>query len=353
MIKMNKIFSKRSQLFFIHELGILLSTNISMLESLEIIYKMEKDKKRKHALQNIVSNIKKGISLSNSLINKQLGFNNQILSIIQDGELSGTLSISLNRAYLDMERKEEIKKKIISALIYPGFIFIATIAMSLFLVMFIFPKIFPLLNSLNVELPLLTRLVSGLYKYIIHYGLYTLLSFVLILPSIYFIYKKYQNIQILFLNIIFNLPILGDKVKKFKISNHFYSVSLLLEHGQSLSSILQKDFISENNIVYKQCIKLCSDGVIKGLPLSICMNNFPNIYPSQAIDMVSIGERTGNLYIMLNHIAKIFELEIEDFIKRLSVTIEPLLMIFMGLIVGSIALSIILPIYEVTNHLQK
>jgi type II secretory pathway component PulF len=83
------------------------------------------------------------------------------------------------------------------------------------------------------------------------------------------------------------------------------------------------------------------------------MNNFPNIYPSQAIDMVSIGERTGNLYIMLNHIAKIFELEIEDFIKRLSVTIEPLLMIFMGLIVGSIALSIILPIYEVTNHLQK
>lgn len=350
---MNKIFTKKFQMSFIHELGILLSTNISMLESLEIIHKMENNKKRKNALLDIVLDIKKGISLSNCLNKIEFGFDNQLLSIIQNGEMSGTLAVSLNRAYIDIHRREEIKKKIIGALIYPVFILIATIGMTIFLVMFIFPKIFPLLNSLNVKLPFLTRLVSGVYKFTLSYGIHSLIFIALITYTIYFLQKRYLYIRTMFSNIFFNIPIIGNKIKKFKISNHFYSVSLLLEHGQSLSSILDRDYAFEKNLIYKKCIEHCLYGVTRGVPLSICMNDISNIYPSQCIDLVSIGERTGNLHTMLTHIAKIFETEIEDFIKTISITIEPLLMIFMGLIVGGIALSIILPIYEITNHLQK
>ncbi len=341
------------QKYFIQRLGILLSTNIPLSYAIDVILNMEKNKSIKNKLHILKENILKGVSLGNSLQLKEINFNKEIINIVKNGESSGTLFISLKKAYQDIERRSEIKKKIISALIYPVFILFATLCMTLFLIMFIFPKIFPLLNSLNIKLPFITKLISEIYKYILNYGLITFISLIIIIFLFIFMYKKYQVIREKIEIIILNIPVLGINKIKYNISNHFYSISIMLEHEMSLSSILDQDSKSHKSILYRKAILYCKLGVERGVSFSDCMRSCEYKFPTFVSDIILIGEKTGNLSNMIQNVAKIYENEVEDFIKRLSVTIEPILMIIMGLVVGSVALSIVLPIYEITNHLQK
>lgn len=341
------------QKHFIQRLGILLSTNIPLINAIDVIFNMEKNKVIKNKLYIIKENILKGVSLGNSLQLKEINFNKEIVNIVKNGESSGTLSISLKKAYQDIERRGEIKKKVFGALIYPVFILFATLCMTLFLIMFIFPKIFPLLNSLNIKLPFITRLISEIYKYILNYGLITSTVLILIVFLYIFLYRKYQIIKEKVEMIILKIPILGISKIKYTISNHFYSIAIMLEHERSLSSILDQDSRSHKSILYRKAISHCKSGVERGVSFSECMKTSEYKFPTFVSDIVLIGEKTGNLSNMILNVAKIYENEVEDFIKRLSVTIEPILMIIMGLVVGSVALSIVLPIYEITNHIQK
>lgn len=341
------------QKHFIQRLGILLSTNIPLAYAVDVLLNMEKNKVIKNKLHIIKENIQKGVSLGNSLQLKEINFNKEIINIIKNGESSGTLSVSLKKAYQDIERRDEIKKKIIGALIYPIFILFATLCMTLFLIMFIFPKIFPLLNSLNIKLPFITRLISGIYKYILNYGFITSIVLIMVVFISVFLYKKYHVIREKTERIILKMPILGISKIKYTISNHFYSIAIMLEHEISLSSILDQDSKSHKSILYRKAILHCKSGVERGVSFSECMKTCEYKIPTFVSDIVLIGEKTGNLSNMIHNVAKIYENEVEDFIKRLSVTIEPILMIIMGLVVGSVALSIVLPIYEITNHIQK
>ena len=128
---------------------------------------------------------------------------------------------------------------------------------------------------------------------------------------------------------------------------------MLLNNGQSLDYVLEHIYTNTSHEYFKGAWKESHREFMKGVLLSDCLRLYPKIFPTFVPDMISIGERTGTLSQIFNHIGKIYEEEIDIFIKQVSSIIEPVLMLFMGLVVGSIALSIILPIYEITNHLSR
>lgn len=344
--------NKKQQLLFAHRCATLIESGISLGEALRIVVQMEKNKKIKKILTEICENVEKGISLSKSMAGTKVHFDETLVTMIKNGENSGILALSLRQAYQVMEKRGELKKKMFGALMYPSFIAVATVAMTLFLVMYIFPKIIPLFSSMNMKLPLLTRAVKALYEFSVSYGLWVCSGIVIFLIIFQFLYKKNKKFKGSFQKLLLYLPALGELIRKYSMTNSLRSMGVLLENGQSLSLILNQTRASSSES-YKEGWKYCHDELVKGVAISQSMKNFPKLFPVLVPSMLFIGEKTGSLASMLHHVSRMYEQELDNFTKHLGTVIEPVLMVGMGLIVGSVALSIILPIYEITNHLTK
>ena len=350
---MNKKFNLSDQVHFAQRLSLLLQSGISMTESLLMMKNMESSESRKKAYSNLIQNIEHGISLSRSIKNAGIAFNDILLALIRNGESSGHLSEALQQAYSYLEKRNEMKKKLIGSLLYPVFIVLATIAMTLFLVLYIFPKIIPLLSSLDIELPLITRIVQGIYYFSINYGFWFLLMTVFILFLFHFCIRKSRLLKYKWHKFIISIPFLHSYIKTYLMSSFCGMGEMFLSSGKGLPDLLLFSKDSMKNIVYQKALANIYAESIQGVSFSTSLQRQGILFPPLLADLCALGERTGNLATMLGHCSRIFEQDIDNFLKRLSSLIEPALMVLMGLVVGSVALSIILPVYEITNHITK
>lgn len=346
-------FSLPHQLFFAQRLSLLIDSNISLVESLSIIRNIDNSLYRRRILDVFIIDINNGLTLSRSMKNSGVYFNPILITLISNGESSGYLGDALLQAYKNLDKRNELKKRIISTLVYPMFIVLATFSMTLFLILYIFPKILPLLGSLNIQLPLVTRIVKGLYEFSIIYGLWMVLFGVIFLISFLFAIKKSLYFKRIIHSAILSLPILGIYLKTYYLSLICNTGEMLLSSGKSIPEMLIFSKDSVNNILYKDAFDKIYSQSIQGISFSNSMKNHLSLFSIFMVNMCAIGEKTGNVGVMLGHCGRIFEQDLDNFLKRFSSLIEPILMISMGLIIGSIALSIILPVYEITNHLSK
>ncbi len=346
-------FSISDQIFFAQKLSLLLNSNISLAESLNIIKSIDNSNNHKNFYEKLINDGEHGISLSKSIVDSKVKFDSLLIVLIKNGEYSGSLVDSLNQVANNLDKRNELNKKLISTLIYPLFILFATIGMALFLILYIFPKILPLLSSLNIKLPLITIIIKFIYEFSISYGLYTCLILVLSFICIVFLIKKNKYIKNRFHYILLKIPMLGLYIKINTLATISGTGEIILSSGRSLSEFHAFSRDSVNNLIFKNTFESIYYQSIQGISFTNSMKLYPDIFVKMMVDMCAIGEKTGNLALMLGHCSKIFEQDIDLFLKRFSSLIEPVLMIFMGLIVGSIALSIILPVYEITNHLSK
>ncbi len=344
-----KAFGLTDQIFFAQRLSLLLNSNISIVEALTMMKNIDESLPRKYIYEILIGDIEKGISLSKSIKNTKLKINDLLFVLIQNGEEGGNLSEALLKAFHYLEKKNDLKKKIVSSLVYPCFIVIATICMTLFLILYIFPKIIPLLSSLNIKLPLMTRIVQSLYNFIISYGMHSVIlcSFIFLIYKILIIKNKHIRYK------IDTLVLSITAIKKYYTTSFCIMGEMILSSGKSLPDLAKFLSNSSQNTVYRDLFNKIYIESTHGISLSESLKKYNRYFPSLLLDMCTIGEKTGSLGVMLGHCGRIFEQDMENILKRFSSLIEPVLMIFMGLIVGSIALSIILPVYEITNHLSK
>ena len=343
---------KKSQLHFLSRCAILMESGISLSEAITIIRTMERSAKAKEKLYRIHTDINKGIQFSKSLVTADIGLDSAYISMISYGEESGTLSLTLRQIAVSLEKKDELKKRLIGAMIYPSFIAIATVIMTIFLLLYIFPKILPLFSSMNIQLPLLTRIVQKIYEITVHFGLWIMFSLTCVTLLLYYPYHKNVRIRYHSQVLMLSFPGIGDMLKKYFVNIYCETMHTLLESGLSLSKAVEHMCNRPTFLPYGHALALCYKDIEKGITLSSCLRNFPTLFASDIPDMISIGERTGNLSKMSLHISRIYEHELEDVLKKITTLIEPALMILMGIVVGSIALSIVLPIYEITNHIS-
>ncbi|HEY9583757.1 MAG TPA: type II secretion system F family protein [Candidatus Paceibacterota bacterium] len=346
-------FKLADQIFFCQRLSILLESGISLVEALVIMSDIDVSKHRKKIYGIVIKDLEKGISLAKSIRNTGVKFNHLLITLIQNGEVTGGLGVALAQAHSYMEKKNEMKKKIISSLIYPAFIVFTTIAMTFFLILFIFPKIIPLLKSLNIELPLITRIVQAFYYFSISYGIWVIIGMLILITISYFLNMKIFSFKYKIHLFLIHMPFFSKYIQIYIMASICSMAETLLNSGRSLPDTLAFSRESVRNVVYKRVFSLIHDESVRGVSLADSLRKYSHIFPSILINMCDLGERTGHLAHMLGHSAKIFEQDIDNAQKRLSSLIEPMLMVLMGLIVGSIALSIILPVYEITNHLTK
>ncbi len=344
-------FSLKEQTFFAKRLSFLIKSGVPMLESMHVLRRQTKSKSEIDVFDKVISDVTNGQSLATSLGKFKGVFGNFAINIIRAGESSGTLMQNLNYLADELKKKELLRKKIMSALLYPAIITVATFGITGMLVVYIFPKIMPVFQSLKAELPISTRTVIWFSEMLRNYGFYIFLGIGFLSVALYFIIKKIPKARFIFHGFLLHFPFLGPIAKNYNLTNTTRTLGLLLKSGLSLTESLLITADTTENLQYRKAFEDISVGVIRGKTISDTINQVPNIFPDMVEHMISIGERSGNLSTSLIYLSEYYENEFDDLTKNLSSSIEPVLMIVMGFLVGFVAISIITPIYSITQHL--
>lgn len=349
----SRSLSISQQIFFIKRLSFLIKANVPLLESITMIYEQTKIRRHKEQLKKVMDKVANGQSLSNSLQAVQGTFSDFSINIISVGEVTGVLSENLIYLADELQKKQILRRKIISACVYPVIVVCATFGIVLFLIIYLFPKIIPVFSSLQMKLPLSTRIVIALSNGIRHFGFYILGATFLLGVVFLWSIKRSEKIKDIRDATTLHLPLFGKLIKSYNLTNSMRTLSLLLKSGVPISDALPITASISSNRSYKREFQKASLSVRRGENVSNSFQSNTALFPDMVVQIVAVGERTGSLPASLLYLSELYETEVDDFTRNLSALIEPLLMVMMGLVVGFIAISIITPIYGITQNLHS
>lgn len=345
-------FSTKEQTLFAKRLAFLTKAGVPILESLHVLRIQNKAKSKQKIFDVMIDNVANGQYLSASLARTRSLFGDFGINIIRVGEMSGILSQNLDYLADELKKKQALRQKIISALMYPVFITVATLGVTGILTIYIFPKIMPIFQSVGVDLPFTTRALMALSAFLQNYGILFLFLVVGLVVSGGVIVKKVPHAHNLFDRFLLAMPLAGTISRTYTIANTCRTLGLLLKSGLPTVEALSISADTTVNTVYRAQFKKIADHCLSGGRIASELSLRPDLFPDMCSHMIAIGERTGNLPETLIYLSEMYEAELDDLTKNLSTSIEPLLMILMGFIVGFVAVSVITPIYEITQKLS-
>ncbi len=229
---------------------------------------------------------------------------------------------------------------------------VATIGIIIFLMVYLFPKITPVFTSLHATLPLSTRIVMAASSLLIHHGFSLFCILALVTVAIIVLVKRSVHGQVFLERAYLRVPLVGTMVRSYHLANGSRTLGLLLSSGVPFSEALSVTADTTPNLLYRSAYEEMRTVVIRGDKISTYLARRANLFPDMMTHMIAVGERSGTLAQTLVYLSEMFDAEVDDFTRNLSTLIEPVLMIVMGVVVGFIAISIITPIYGITQNLH-
>jgi type IV pilus assembly protein PilC len=267
------------------------------------------------------------------------------------GEMGGSLTKTLSHLADILEKQASLNQKILGALAYPTIIILGTLGMASFLTLYIFPKILPILEGFHTKLPLPTRILLYLDK-VLTYDWLWLGLFSLMLSMIAAFTLRNSIVRRHIENLLIRIPLFGTLYRYYALSILLRVFELLLSGGVRILPALILVRTSMPGSSYPSALLDIENHVAEGQQLSFALKRHPRLFPAVIAQMISAGEATGTLQQSLNSLAYLYENNFDNLTKNLTVLIEPVLMVFMGFIVGFVALAIITPIYGLTQSLS-
>lgn len=355
MNKFNILFSalsSRDRIYFAKRLSLLLRAGIAILPALDMLAKSSPGKRTQHMHSDIYGRIANGAPLHSALLLHKTAFGLFFINVVKLGETAGTLPESLEHIALELERKHTLQKKIAGALIYPAIILTATIAITTLLLVGIFPKILPVFLSLKTELPLSTKIVIVASNFLKESGLLTLGLMMCVCIGTFFALRIPMLRRIVDTGII-RTPLVGRLSVHYNIAVIARTLGVLLKSGVHIVPALEIAKENIQNTAYKKLVNEIIDATTGGRSMSGVLGKNPTQAPQLLTQLVAVGETTGALSDVLLHSASVYESEIDDLSKNLLQFLEPILMVVMGSLVGFIAISIITPIYGISQNLHR
>ncbi|MCK5783707.1 MAG: type II secretion system F family protein, partial [Desulfobacterales bacterium] len=306
---------------------------------------------RSHSLKKILSQIKdsieEGSSFAGALSRYPETFSSIYINMVRAGESSGSLEIVLDRLADITEKQQELNNKIRSTLAYPLFMTIFGMLVTFFLLAVIVPKLTSIFSEMHQTLPLITRILISISDILKSFwGLILILTAALVIA--FSALKKTEKGRYLYDRTLLRLPVVGILLKKLAVARFTRTLGSLLENGVPMLPALEIVKNIAGNVIISDIIENSSKEVEKGLGVGISLAAY-NIFPDLAIQMIQVGEQSGELETMLYKAADIYENEVESSIISMTSLLEPTIILIMGVIVGFIILSIALPIMEMNK----
>ena len=339
------------KMLFTRNLQIMIAAGIALPKALTILSNQMKSKKMKNALLEVGNEIIKGKSFADSLAKHPNIFSKFFTSIIKVGEESGTLEEGLKVLTRQMEREHDLRSKVIGAMVYPAVIICAMIGIGILLLVTVIPKLTETFKDLNVQLPPTTRFVIFLSNFLATKW-YLLIIMVIGLVFLIRQVSKTKGGKKLFDLISLKLPIISPIIKKTNAAHTVRTLSSLIVSGVPIIEALDIVSGTLGNVYFKNAIVDATEKVKKGIKLSEALKPYEKLYSSLVVQMIQVGEETGETSGILLKLADFFEEEITEVTRNLSSVIEPLLMLLIGGVVGFFAISMFQPIYSMLGSIQ-
>lgn len=333
-------------LLFTRYISTMLSSGMPIVQALDILSRDSENPALQEMITTLKNNIAGGKTLAESFKLYPQHFSDLYCNLISAGEKSGTLEKILKRLGNYLERTEMLKRKIKKAMIYPAAILTVALGVSLILLIFVVPQFQKMFSSFGAQLPWFTRMVVNLSDFL--RGYWWLLT--LIIVGGVFGLRRYisqsEEAQLMLDKAALRVYIIGDVTQKGTIARFARTLATTLEAGMPIvESMKSMALIMGNRIYSKAVLDICND-VVNGKQLSVAIES-TGLFPNMAVQMIAVGEASGALSDMLNKVADYYEEEVNVIVDNLSSLLEPIIMVVLGVIVGTFVVAMYLPIFKI------
>lgn len=339
--------SSKDKVTFTRSLATLIEAGLPLSQSLHTIVDQTQNPKMRQVVQDIIVSVEGGHSLGDSFAKHPQVFDRVFLALIRAGEISGTLDKALRRIADQQEKDAETMRKVRGAMYYPGIVLVVIIAVVVFMMVTIVPQVAKLYDGLGKELPILTAMLVAASNFIVKF--WWLVVILLGLGGYFFRqYLQTESGVRLADRVKLNAPILKGMFRKLYMARFTRTGETLLSTGVPMLDMLNIAAESVNNTFVGESIHNAEEQVKGGVALSKALKDQDYI-TTLIPQMIKIGEQSGQIDQMLGKVAKVYEDELDEQIKALSTTIEPLLMVVMAVFAGGIVMAILFPIYSLVT----
>lgn len=340
----------KEKLFFVQHLGVMLRVGISLSKALFTLSVQTQNKYFKEILTSIYKKVDGGENFSKCLESYPKVFNELFVNMIKAGEESGKLEEALKQLYVQIKKEHALLSKVKGALTYPAVILLAMVGIGIFMMIVVIPKMTANFSEMGVELPLPTKILISFSNTLANNGIAVgIIAIVIIFILVkYFKTKKGKKV---FDFLLLHFPIFGPITKKINLARFSRNISSLLK--TDIMIVESFDIVASilGNSYYKEAMLEVGANIKKGITVTESIKKYPKFFPPMVVQMVAIGEETGDLDDILVELADFYETEIDQVMTDLPSIIEPLLILVLGVGVAGIAISILMPMYSLTSSI--
>jgi type IV pilus assembly protein PilC len=340
-------------MIFTRQLATLIDSGLPLLRSLNVLAKQERDKLLKNTINKVADSVQSGSTFSDALALHPRIFNDLYVNMVKAGEVGGVLELVLNRLSEFQEKAAKIKNKVAAAMVYPGIVMTMAVGIMSFLLIFIVPRFEAIFQDLlgNKPLPPVTRFVMAVSGFMKNHGL-ILLGVVVAVAALYKLIGRTRGGRLVIDNFKLRMPLFGNLNRKTAISRFARTLGTLVTSGVPILQALNITRETAGNAAIARAISHVHDSVKEGESI-VQPLEASGAFPPMVISMIDVGEETGKLPEMLLKIADVYDDEVDNAVVALTSMLEPIMIVFLAVIVGTIVLALFTPLISIITGLQQ
>ena len=340
-------------MIFTRQLATLIDSGLPLLRGLNVLAKQERDTVLRNTINKLADGVQGGSTFSESLAQHPLIFNHLYVNMVKAGEVGGVLELVLRRLAEFQEKAQKIKNKVVAAMVYPIIVMTMAIAIMAFLLVFIVPKFEAIFHDMlgDKPLPAITLFVIGVSNFVKNHGL-VLLGLLIAAVAAYKLIARTRAGRSIIDRFKLRVPLFGDLIRKTAISRFSRTLGTLVTSGVPILQALNITRETAGNMVIAGAISQVHDSVKEGESI-VQPLEASGAFPPMAISMIDVGEETGQLPEMLLKIADVYDDETDNSVAALTSMLEPIMIVFLALVVGTIVIALFMPLISIISGLQQ
>ena len=334
---------------FTRQFSVMLDAGLPLVQCLEILGEQEDSRLFKETIIGVRSDVEAGSSLADAMRRHPKAFDNLFCSMIAAGEAGGILDVILRRLATYIEKAVRLRSQVKSALLYPAAVVIIAVAVVYIILWKVIPVFAQLFAGLGAQLPYLTRMVVAASNFIGNYSIWIFLGIFLLAIAINRWHKTYRGRRVLD-GLLLRIPVIGELLRKIAISRFCRTLATLTSSGVPILEGLEITAKTSGNAIVEDAIMAVRKGVEEGKTISDPLQA-TGVFPMMVCQMINVGEQTGALDQMLSKIADFYEEEVDTAVAGLMKLIEPVMIVVLGVVIGTIVTAMYLPMYAILRQI--
>ncbi len=332
------------------QLATMLTTGVPIVQALKLVGDNHRKAEMKSILAQITKSVEAGTPLSKAMRTASAHFDTLYVDLVETGEMSGNLPAVFERLATYREKSEQLRAKVIKALIYPSMVVLVALGVSYLMLTMVIPEFESMFKGFGAALPWFTQQVLKLSHWVQAYSLWAFIAIAAAIFGLKALRKNSFQIRLKTSRLGLKFPIIGNVLAKASIAKFSRTLATSFAAGIPILASLKTTAKTSGNVHFETAINEVYRDTAAGMPMYIAMRN-TEAFPEMVLQMVMIGEESGQLDDMLNKVATIYEFEVDNTVDNLGKILEPLIIVFLGTVVGGLVVAMYLPIFNLMSVL--